>query len=267
MRLLPCLSVFLALWSLPLGAHEFWIAPLDYTIEPGGKIKAEIRVGQDFNGPAYPYIPDNFRRFDLVSDAGIAVVTGRIGDRPALSTTATTQGLVTVVHVTRDYLLTYKDWDTFALFARDKDLRWAMNRHLERGYTRDRVRERYSRYAKSLIAVGDGDGADHEIGLLTEVVALANPYTDDLSDGFPVRVLYRGEPRADAQLDVFARDAAGVVTRISYHTDADGFAAVPVKPGVEYLLDAVVLREIEPENENGPVWESLWASLTFLVPG
>jgi hypothetical protein len=39
---------------------------------------------------------------------------------------------------------------------------------------------------------------------------------------------------------------------------------IPVKSGHEYLLDAVVLRAADPDD--GAVWETLWAALTFAVP-
>jgi hypothetical protein len=43
-------------------------------------------------------------------------------------------------------------------------------------------------------------------------------------------------------------------------------ARVEVSPGHSYLTDHVVMRPMEPEAADGPVWESLWASLTFEVP-
>lgn len=256
-----------ALAALPLRAHEFWISPDPYTVEPGGKIKAEIRVGQDFVGAGYAYIPQNFKRFEVIFGDEVFPVEGRIGDQPALAMQAPREGLAVAVHQTKDYALTYSDWETFELFTRSKDAEWAPARHLERGFDRASVRERYSRYAKSLIAVGNGAGQDREVGLLTEIVALANPYTDDLSGGLPVRVLFGGAPRDNVQVEVFARDGAGEVTVRKYRTDAVGVAVLPVKPGVEYLVDAVVLRELESEDPlNGPAWESLWASLTFRTP-
>jgi cobalt/nickel transport protein len=49
-------------------------------------------------------------------------------------------------------------------------------------------------------------------------------------------------------------------------TDKNGSVSVPIKPGFDYLLDAVVLREAAPQTNKGAVWESLWAAMTFSVP-
>lgn len=248
-------------------AHEFWISPEAYTVAPDEEVQAEIRVGETFKGGGYPYIPNNFKRFDLVQGDREIAVEGVVGDRPALSQVPPSEGLWVIVHQTRDYSLTYREWEKFQNFAEHKDFGWAFAEHTARGLsTEEPFKERYSRYGKSLIAVGDGAGADRRVGLLTEIVALANPYTDDVAEGLPVQVYYDGAPRADEQVEVFARPPEGEVKVTTYRTDGDGIAVISVQPGYEYLIDSVVLRAVEPAAEGDPVWESLWASLTLEIP-
>lgn len=259
------LAAAFALWAAPLTAHEFWIDPLDWQVPDGGQIEAHIRVGQDFRGADYAYVPPNFRRFDLVMDGGLSEVPGRLGDRPALNMPAPAQGLATVIHVTKDLILTYTDWQKFIDFAEEKDFTWALGEHAQRGLPVTRFKERYVRYGKSLIAVGAGAGADLNAGLEVEIVAQANPYTDDLSAGFPVSLYYQGETVAQAQVTLFEMTPSGTVTKAKFLTDASGQVLLPVKPGHSYLADHVVLRPVIPQLDGDPVWESLWASLTFKV--
>jgi hypothetical protein len=137
-----------------------------------------------------------------------------------------------------------------------------------RGLPETGFRETYRRHAKSLIAVGSGAGADRAVGLAIEIVALANPYTDDLSAGLPVLVLLDGEPRRDVQVELFETALDGTVTITLHRTDADGRAVLPVRPGMEVLVDSVVLRRLPNDDPAaGPVWHSDWASLTFRTPG
>lgn len=247
-------------------AHEFWIEPHQFQIAAGDPLVADIRVGENLKGPAFNYIPPRFSRFDIVMGDVTVAVDGRAGDKPALDMPVPDQGLAVVVHVTTNSRLTYTEWDKFVNFCTHKDFTQVIDRHLERGLPQDKFREIYSRHAKSLIAVGDGKGSDQEVGLVTEIVALANPYSDDLSRGMPVKVLYNGMPRSDTQVEVFARLPDGTVNVAQYRTDADGVAVLPVDSGVMYLVDAVVMRELEQTEPTDPVWESLWASLTFMVP-
>ncbi|MCE0507055.1 DUF4198 domain-containing protein [Roseivivax sp. GX 12232] len=253
--------------ALPVAAHEFWIDPDPWQVPAGGEIRASIRVGEAFEGPGYAYLPPNITRFELVMGEEVYEVPGRPGDRPALQMPAPEEGLAVIVHQTRDYDLTYENFQTFASFVVHKDADWALSRFVERGLDRGNIRERYTRYAKSLVAVGSGAGADREVGLRTEIVAEANPYTDDLSEGLPVRVLYEGAPREGAQIELFARAPDGTVEVQFVETDAEGRAVLPVRPGHAYLADAVVIGELEVSGPEDPAWESLWASLTFRVPG
>lgn len=249
--------------------HEFWIDPLDFFVTGGEPIEADLRVGQDFEGGALSFLPPQFRRFDLAQGAAVGPVEGRIGDRPALSQAPAGEGLAVAIHVTTDSILTYSAWEDFVAFVEHKDATWTLEAHKAARLPDAGFREAYSRYAKSLVAVGNGAGADREYGLLAEIVALANPYTDDVSDGLPVRVLYEGEPRRAEQLEVFEKAPDGQVTVTRLRTDAEGVVTVPVRPGHEYMLDSVVLRRAEGAlaDDRGAVWESLWANLTFAVPG
>ncbi|EPX77488.1 DUF4198 domain-containing protein [Litoreibacter arenae] len=259
-------SAALVSWAAAGHTHEFWISPEAYVTQNGGKVQAQLRVGEEFGGASYSFNPKRFGRFDLVAHSQVTPVTGRLGDSPALNMAAPDSGLLTIVHETGDNLLTYTSLEKFAKFAKHKDFEWAVEDHVERGLPTDRFMERYRRYAKSLVAVGDGQGADSEVGLRTEIVALANPYTDALTE-FPVKVLLDGAPRADAQVELFEKTPDGEVAITLYRTDAKGIATFPVKAGHEYLVDAV---ELLPLNEGDPakfpVWLSLWASLTFKMP-
>ena len=105
-------------------------------------------------------------------------------------------------------------------------------------------------------------------GMITEIVALENPYVDDMSDGIDVRVLYQGAPRKNEQVEVYERSSAGDVSVFTVRTDGNGVATVPVNPGARYMLASVVLREPSAQlvNQRGVVWESLRANLPFGVP-
>lgn len=252
--------------ALPGVAHEFWIDPLDYAISAEDPLEARLRVGQSFEGVSMSYMTRNFSRFEIAFGDIAMPVDGRLGDNPALSVETHWEGLAIVVHETTPRTLTYDDWDSFLRFATHKDFPDIAARHRARGLPMTGFTESYTRHAKSLIAVGAGAGADREFGLRTEFVALANPYADDLADGLPVRLLLNGEPRANAQVELFDRAPDGEVTITLHRTDATGQVALPVQPGHEYLADAVTLLPVESEEEGGPVWHSLWASLTFAIP-
>ena len=61
------------------------------------------------------------------------------------------------------------------------------------------------------------------------------------------------------------------VVSTKYQTDTNGRTNFPLLPGRDYLVDSVILRPSTGPNTVGgrpaAMWESLWASLTFQIPG
>lgn len=263
MRLIALCLAFLA---SPLGAHEFWLEPLAYQVAPDGRLEAQIVNGQMFTGMVLSYLPQRTAHFAIFSGDTARDVEGRAGDRPGLQADPVGEGLQVVVYQSTASTLTYEEWEKFAGFAVHKDLPVTHDSHAARGLPDAGFAETYTRYSKTLIGVGHGAGADRRTGLETELVALANPYTDDLAEGMPVQLFYRDNVRANQQIEVFDKTADGVVVVSKLRTDGEGIAIVPVTPGHSYMLDAVYLRETDFA-ETGAAYETLWANLTFAIPG
>jgi hypothetical protein len=268
MRLLAALATVAIGFSTSVAKpHEFWLTAEDYTIEPADTLRVGLRVGSEMKGSPLIYMPRDIARFEVLQGDAATPVTGRMGDNPALVLDGLADGLAIVVHETTDSTLTYRDFAVFQRFVAHKDFATALADHAARGLPETKFTETYRRHAKSLIAIGSGEGADRAVGLGIEIVALANPYTDDLTQGLPVLVLLDGAPRIDVQVELFQTAPDGTVTITKHRTDADGEALLPMQPGHEYLVDSVVLRRLPNDDPKaGPVWHSDWASLTFRTP-
>ena len=200
----------------------------------------------------------------VVQGDDVEVYQGQPGDLPAM-TVDLDSGLTTVAYASIMSRLTYDSWEKVISFATHKDIPWFEARHAERGLPETGVTEGYWRFSKTLVAGPDGTGADVDTGMETEFVALTNPFTDE--GPMRVRLLYQGSPRADAQVEMWEK-SGNVVEKTLHRTDAQGIVTLPVRPGYSYQIDAVVLREPESEDaiEDGVMWESLWANMTFAVP-
>lgn len=258
------LAAVLALHVQSATAHEFWIEPQNFQVESGGMLIANLKNGQAFQGSDLAYFSTSTTRFDVIANGRMTPVEGRMGDRPALSTQATEDGLVVIVHETTPSRLKYATWEKFQKFVDHKDFKDIDARHAALGAPREGFRESYTRHTKALVAVGDGAGADAVFGLKTEFVARTNPYASDFDGTMSVALYLDGAPRADAQVEVFDRDPDGAVTITLHRTNAQGVADIAVTKGHDYLFDAVHLRPYTGEKD--AVWETLWAALTFSVP-
>lgn len=249
-------------------AHELWLEPEKYQVNASEDIGINLRNGENFSGITLSYFPTRVKEFYWVQGEYQEDVVARAGDIPAATLMFENAGLVSVVYQSSKSDLTYAKWEKFQNFVEHKDLRFALVDHQERGLPDKGFKEVYFRFSKALIAIATAQGQDKNFGLETEFVALENPYLDDLTDGFDVSLYYQGSARQNAQIEVFERDPTGAVNVFKMSTDEQGHASIPVKPGHQYLLDAVVLRHPDAAlaQETGAVWESLWAALTFEVP-
>ncbi|WP_037294379.1 DUF4198 domain-containing protein [Roseobacter sp. CCS2] len=262
------LALILSLFSAPVAAHEFWIEPTDYQINADTNLEANIVNGEAFAGANLSFLPQRFVNFALFLGTESARVEGRPGDLPALQQAPVGEGLNVAVYQAKNQIVSYEEWEKFQRFVDHKDFGDVLRQHEARGLPLDDFTEVYSRHAKTLIGVGHAEGSDRRVGLETEIVALTNPYTGDLSNGFRVQVYYRNNLRPDTQVEVFEKAPDSRVSIALYRTNADGIATFPVKPGHAYMVDAVVLRVPDDTlvERSGAVWETLWANLTFGVP-
>lgn len=261
----------IVLWVFSLcavQAHEVWIAPTDWTPSVGEDITTDIKNGHDFVGVDLPWNADSAVRAELWTQDSVTQIDGRLGDRPAITTQAASDGLATIVYQSTYRNIVYATYEKFAGFVTGKGYASVLEDHAERRLPEAPIKEAYVRFAKSLIAVDGMDGADEERGLELELVALANPYMPEVEE-LTVQLLYRSKPFVDNQVTVFERDVDGTVTTQVMRSDAQGQVQFPLRPGVTYLVDSVVVREPSRElvaASRGAVWESLWTSLTFQVP-
>lgn len=126
-------------------------------------------------------------------------------------------------------------------------------------------RELYSRYSKLLL--GAGEQATQPLGHTLEIVPEKDPSSLKPGEGLAVRVLFRGQPLADAQI---AAVYAGAVLKAHEwpgvtRTDAQGRAVLQLdRAGLWYArMIYMVPAQGDPEID----WRSFFATLTFEVAG
>ena len=263
--LITCLCY---LFAAPLAAHEFWIEAQPWQVQPDAPVAATLHNGQEFEGSEIAYFDRRIARFGRLHDGAIVDYEGRNGDNPAFQADTLPEGLHVLAYESAPQRVTYDDFEAFARFGDHKDLGPFRTLHANRGLPEADFVEAYTRFAKALIAVGDGAGVDRAVGLDHEFVALDNPYTDDLSDGMRLQLFRFGAPRGDAQVELFRRAEDGSVEITLHRTDENGIVTLSVEPGYEYLADAVILFEPSEAmaEASGAVWETDWAALTWAVP-
>ncbi len=256
------LVYLLALTGGPADAHEFWLQPIDYRPRVGASVPIVQRAGTEFAGLSYPYLRDDTLRFSVIGPGGERAIKAIEGDDPAAEVTFTKAGLTTVVyHGAPNFVV----FDTFAKFEESlkyEHLDTFIGAHQQAGKPQTKIKEQYSRYAKTLVSVGKGDGLDKPIGLPLELVAERNPYELKPGEKLSIRLLFEGKPLPGITIKLFSH--ANPAEPGLFVTDEAGSIAVDLPKTGEYLVHTVHMRE--PRVDESADWISLWASLTFARP-
>ena len=249
----------------PVSAHEFWIEPHDFTITGEAQIQADLRIGQDFKGDAFPFIPSRFASFKLNDRLGETDVEGVTGDLPALDIAPRTEGLAVFTYVSSGDRIRFTEWEKFASYLDLEGLDSIPARHDARGLPRDDISELYTRCAKTLVSVGDAaSDADRATGMRLELVAGENPLTLTPGAEMSFTLLWQGKPLADTQVALFRKGEDGDAgSRTLARTDDSGRASFTIPASGAYMAASVHMIEA-PKDRNAD-WESYWASLTFGV--
>ncbi len=244
-------------------AHEFWVEPLSHVVAAGDTVEANLKVGQDYSGSTFPYLPTRFEDFTVTNPTGIADIGGTIGDVPAVRLADLPDGLQIITYASTADVLKFDAWETFTHYVSYEGNDWAVAAHEAAGLPMTGFSEAYRRNAKALVQVGtpvaDRD-VDRAVGMPLELIALQSPYAMNAGQTtLPVQLLWHGVPLADQQINIFHRDDVTGLSHVT--TDAEGRAMVPVDRQGRYLLNAVHMML----NGNGAehAWSSHWASLTF----
>jgi len=267
-KLLCCAFGFISLFTISAGvnAHEFWLEPLSFTLEPGENIKAHIKVGQELDGDTYGYYPANFERFDLTVGDGTQPLKNRFARKPAVDQPTTSSGLHIFTYQSRPSKLRYEKREIFEKFLKEEGIEWVLEAHEKRGLPVLDFTELFKRFAKSLVKVGEGKGQDRLMGLPFEWVVLDNPYTHPEKKKIAAQLFFEGKPFPESMVNVFIK-RDDKVDQIKLETDEMGKVEIPVAGGGFFLINAVHMVEPSPEiaSLSKAVWMSLWASTTFAL--
>lgn len=248
-----------------IAAHEFWIEPDIPVADIDVKMFAHVRVGQNFKGPEQYYLPDEIQNIIIYDPKSSYELKKTVGDYPIFNEQAKAPGLQLLSYQSTPYKLTYTSFEKFENFVRNSGLEHIIDAHKKRALPEAGFSEFYIRYGKALLARGNTKGQDRKVGFKIELIAQTNPYEYDptMSNGLiQIKLIWNDQPLANAQISVFQKTKKGA-EKTHLTTDQAGIAQLPVAIGQTYMLNSVQITEEKPED--GAVWKSHWASLTFTV--
>lgn len=287
--------IFLLLVAGPASAHQFWIRPGHFRPEAGAAVRARLFVGDGFEGgEPFRRNEKHLRSFQWVQGDERGDVRGLEGRDPAGVFMAPRPGVAFLAYESEPSVVRLSAVD-FNHYLDEEGLRAAAAARRDAGENNRPAKESFRRCAKAIIRVraqnqpapGErgtpfvvGHGFDRALGLDLELVPEVDPTRPGLR-ALPVRLLWKGEPLAHAQVQAFreptperprrstqkeaeSRETGkpDLKTRaVTAVTDSDGRATLELPESGVWMLSAVHLERAAPDERVD--WKSVWTSLTF----
>jgi Domain of unknown function (DUF4198) len=248
-------------------AHDLWILPGKYRVAPGETTRVFINNGDVFPESLTLLGRQRVTEVELRGPEGVQGITELRVDGKSLTfeVAPRTPGTYVVALGTHTRRVRMNAED-FRDYLTEEKLDEISKLREENKETDGAAVERYAKWAKAVVDVGDDAGDDRAlwkepVGQPFELVPLRHPNRVEPGGQLPIRVLFRGEPAPG--VNVIGGRASGPQREIVARTDENGEATVTVSaPGRWYLRALHMIRlEGDPEMH----WESFWCTLTFEV--
>lgn len=249
----------IAVCALPLAAHDLYLV----TAVSGAQGRICARVGEHFPESMSGVSADRVEAFRLHAPSGATALDGK-AEAAQYCAELTPGGSAVAEMVVRPRFIELPAGD-FNSYLRGEGLTAVMRLRRQRGQEQAPGKELYSRYAKLLVGELGGRAA-RPLGMVLEIVPEQDPAQLRPPQEWTVRIMFRGQPLAHAQVAaVYAgAELKGHEYPVTTRTDAEGRAKLKIdRAGWWY---ARLIHMIPAENEPGADWRSFFGTLVFHVP-
>jgi uncharacterized GH25 family protein len=260
-KILPI--IFLAVAVISIAAtHDYFLLPENFFMHKGDKLNLHLITGDNFTKQEeLKYEPAKTTRFMLYYGKKKVDLTilAKPGESPVLNYTMTSSGQA-LLEMTRGYEFSEVSRDNYAEFLTNQG--YDKLAETVKNSNQFRVKEKYTRYLKTLVYVDDHDGNDYEklLNETYEIILKDNPYRKKYGDDMSALVMFKGKPAKNAAVALYIKSISGNVYTQNLTTDTKGMLTFTMSREGIYLLRSVI---IEPTKDKDADYESWWASYSF----
>lgn len=257
----------LAVFALPAAAHDYWFETDRFFAPENSSLTLHLQVGSQL-------VFEEERAFQAKKTASFNLYSAQnVFDLSRVSA----DGAVPVAEVNVGRAGTYLvgmernatdivlEAQKFNDYLREEGLTEVIKERAERKENEKFGYERYSRYVKSLIQVGDKRDNTYGriLGYKLEIVPLENPYLKKRGDRIKFKVLFNGAPLKNSQVFAYNRPEKETFTT-RMQTDEKGECLLKIDRTGFWLVRLVKMERCRSNCEETD-WESYWGALSFAV--
>lgn len=266
MKIKILFALFLAVcFSADISAHEYWFEPETFFPKQEEKTVVHLYVGDGLtkDREERPFQPEKTPLFKLFSvkndwDLKPSLVENAL---PIYTFSAGDAGNY-LLAMERNWSYIKLEAGKFEDYLREDGIEFIIAERAKLGESKKEGSERYSRYLKSLLQVGDKrtDVYKKKLGMKLEIMPLENPYSKRVGDKIKFQIFFDGKPLADRT--IFANNRTSETQKTK--TDKDGKATFKLDRSGLWIVRLVNMQRCQIDCGEA-VWESFWGAITFGV--
>jgi uncharacterized GH25 family protein len=259
-------AVLVALGVASLCAHDLFFRAPRYHLRPNADALVDVLSGT-FSKSENAITRDRLADLSLVTPGGrLAIDRDRWSDQDPKSTvrvSTTTPGTYVLGAAIHPRMLSLAGKE-FNAYLKEEGIDDILSKRAAQGRLQEASRERYSKYLKAMLQVGDapGDAYATLLGYAAEIVLEQNPYALRPGDTVTVRCIVDGRPWAGKA--IFAGGRRGSTeTRFEPQrlvTDEQGRATVRITGAGIWYVKFVAMTEVTDAEAD---YESKWSTISF----
>jgi uncharacterized GH25 family protein len=253
--------MLLTVGALAVVTRDVFLFPEDFFLHKGDQLNLHLIMGDAFTKrQELRYEPAKTTRFMLFSGSKKIDLMKMAKDSatPIIAYTMSNTGQA-LIEMTRSYDYSESSRDNYAEFLNNQGL----DKEAEKVKSGNqfRIKEKYTRYLKTLVSVEDHDGGvyDKVLNENYEIILKDNPYKKRYGDDMSAKLLFKGKPLKGATITLYIKTPANVYPQ-NLITDKDGEVSFTVSREGIYMLRSV---HVEPTTDKDADYESWWASYVF----
>ena len=257
--------VFALFLSANALAHEYWFEPETFFAAPNQRTVVRLYVGDGLikDREERPFQLAKTQMFRLFSTSRTWNLKTSLVDNamPIYRLSANRAGNY-LLALERNWSYIKLEPQKFEDYVREDGMEYIVAEREKLGESKKEGRERYSRFIKTLLQVGDSRDETYKklAGLKLEITPLENPYSKTVGDNLEFQVLFDGKPLAGKT--VFADNRNGATQKMT--TDREGRITMKIDRSGLWLVRLVFMQRCTTSC-NEADWESFWGAFSFGV--
>lgn len=263
--LLTATSFLLFAFVQSVSAHDYWIAPNQYSISKGDLLTAELLVGDKLSSELSRNLnKERTKNYKLMNAEGTVDLLEKFseGALPIFSHKMDVEGL-NLIAIEREFHRTEMTDKQFSSYLEHENMTDVMALRKKLG-PKDIIHRRYARSIKSLVKVGanyDGNLYKKELGHMNEIILLDNPFKLKAGDFMRVQLIDRGKVLAGRTITAFNSEDNKLLSTQKVVTNADGIASFKMdEAGFWMIRSSHIWHCSKCEDVN---WEGYISSYSF----